>query len=89
MDDLTTPVWTCGRCGTALRPRPGQLVAAMKAHAETCVTTSEQQARAFSRAVFVDGEISLGDFMTRLAEYGDARVREALAQRERMEAAHE
>lgn len=42
--------------------------------------TSEQIARAFSRAVFVDGEISLGEFMTRLAEYGDARVREALAQ---------
>lgn len=39
--------------------------------------TSEQQARAFSRAVFVDGEISMGDFMTRLQEYGDARVREA------------
>ena len=33
-----TPVWTCGRCGTALRPPAGQLVAAIKAHAEVCVT---------------------------------------------------
>jgi hypothetical protein len=48
--------------------------------------TSEQIARAFSRAVFVDGEISLGDFMTRLAEYGDARVREARARAEALSA---
>ena len=45
--------------------------------------TSEQLARKFSHEIFVVGvEMSLGDFLTRLAEYGDARVREALAQRE-------
>ena len=44
--------------------------------------TSEQQAKEFSREIFVVGaDMSLGEFLTRLAEYGDARVREALAQR--------
>lgn len=35
-----SPVWTCGRCGTALRPPPGQLVAAMQTHAEVCAASS-------------------------------------------------
>ena len=34
----TSPVWTCGRCGTALRPPAGKLVAAVRTHAELCTT---------------------------------------------------
>jgi hypothetical protein len=28
--------WTCGKCGTALRPPKGKLVAAMAEHAKVC-----------------------------------------------------
>lgn len=53
-----------------------------KGECEMYELTSEQQAKAFSREIFVVGaDMSLGEFLTRLAEYGDARVREALAQR--------
>lgn len=40
--------------------------------------TSEKLARSLSYALFVNGaEMSLGEFMEKLKDYGDARVREA------------
>lgn len=48
--------------------------------------TADQLARQFSHAVFVTGEpMTLGAFLTYLGDYGDARVREALAAREGVE----